>query len=130
MSPRRGQQVGFWDDNFEETAENVHNYVQQFFEDEELEYSEISGDRSEIETGYTYSVNDFDFKFSLAGTFNSDPEILRDGGRKIVLQSEDEEPDIYRELLEDLEVQTGSEPEKSSYDGLDVYKFNLDSPYS
>lgn len=124
------EQVDFWDDDFEEMAENVHSYVQQFFEDEELEYSEISGDRSEVETGYTYSFNDFEFKFSLAGTFNSDPEVLRDGNRKIVLQSERGEPDIYRELLEDLEVQTGSELVESNYDGLNVYKFNLDSPYS
>lgn len=126
MRPDLRRPVDLWDEDFDEMAESVHTYILNFLE-EDVEYSEIEDDRREVETGYRYSGEDLNFKFSLAGPVNSDPEILREGKREIVLQAE-EESEVYRELLKDLEKRTESFTEKE-YGGLEVSMFEVKMPY-
>ena len=121
--------VDLWQDDFDEMAESVHRYILESLDSDEIDYLEIEGDRREVETGYRYSGEDLEFKFSLAGTVNSEPEILREGKREIVLQAGDEN-EAYRELLEDLEQQVGSVMEEREYGGLDVYFLEVEPPYS
>lgn len=128
MTPELEKPLDIWRDDFEGMAESVHSYILNSL-DEEIEYAEISGDRREVETGYNYSTEGLEFKFSLAGTFNSDPQILKNGKRKIVLQAE-ERDEAYRDILEDLEKQNDSQIKEKQYGELEVYELEIDSPYT
>lgn len=117
----------FWDDDFEDMTDKIHQYLLGLLEDD-VEYSEISGDRRELESGYTYRTEGSEFKFSLAGTVNSDPEILQNGKRKIILQTEQNDSSFHK-VINELEQQTVSQRERS-YDGINLYEFEIDNPYS
>lgn len=129
MTLELGKTVDLWEDDFDEMAETVHKYILDSLSMEDIEYAEIPDNRREIETGYTYSGKGLEFKFSLAGTFNSDPEILKNGKRKIVLQTEDENT-AYRELIKDLERQRGSKIEEKQFGEIDIYELEVRPPYS
>lgn len=128
MSSQLEKTLDLWRNDFEEMAESVHRYILESLE-EPVEYAEISGGRREVETGYKYSTEGLEFKFSLAGTVNSDPQILRDGKRKIVLQTE-EFDEAYRDILEDTEKQNNSQIKEKQYGEFEVYEIEIDSPYS
>ncbi len=127
MRAEPDNRVDFWDDDFESMTDEVHSYILEQL-DEDVDYSEISGERAEIESGYTYSTEGSEFKFSLAGTVNSDREILREGKRKIVLQTEQED-DSFQKILGALEQRT-VRSRKRSYGEIQLYEFEIDTPYS
>lgn len=115
-----------WRDDFDEMAESVHMYILDSL-DEDVDYSKIEDNRREVETGYRYSGGKIDFKFSLAGTVNSNPEVLREGKRKIVFQTENENK-AYNELLEDIEKNASSVNEKE-FEDLEISMFEIEPPY-
>lgn len=127
MSFQLEKSPDLWENHFGEMAEKVHRYILESLE-EPVEYTEISGDRREVETGYNYTAEGLEFKFSLAGTVNSDPEILRDGKRKIVFQTEDDS-EAYQRLLKELEKDLGTELKERNYGDLDIYEIEVKPPY-
>lgn len=127
MRAEQNTHVDLWKDEFEEMAAEIHGYILDSVEDS-VGYSEISGGRREVETGYVYTTEESMFKFSLAGTVNSDPDILREGKRKIVLQTEKKEDDSFQRIVERLGSETGSLTERR-YGELEIYEFEVDSPY-
>lgn len=118
-----------WRDNFGDMADQVHRYVVSTLQEtgREFSYEALNSGRSEIEEGYSYSLQGASFDFSLAGTVNSEPEILEGSSRRAVFQVEvEDEWPVIREALEhkiDLEVT------EKDIGPQTVYELIIDSPY-
>lgn len=107
-----------------EMAEAIHSYISDQLP--EAEYQDLSDNgRNEIETGYSYKGEDFEFEFSLAGTVNSDPEILDEGLRKIVFHA-DKQTEVYRDAVKEIERLTGVEAERKFYGEYEFEELRLE----
>lgn len=118
-----------WRDDFSEMADRIHEYVVSALQEtgKDFSYEALNSDRSEIEEGYSYSLGDTSFDFSLAGTVNSDPEILEGSKRRAVFQVHEEgEWPIVRDALEE---RVDKEVKEKKFGPQTIYEVVIDSPY-
>lgn len=118
-----------WRNDFGEMADRVHEYIVSALQEagKDFSYEALNSDRSEIEEGYSYSLEDTSFDFGLAGTVNSDPEILEGSSRRAVFQVQDgEEWPVIQGVFEEKVDKRIREKE---FGPQTVYELVIDSPY-
>jgi len=118
-----------WRDDFSEMADSIHEYVVSTLQEtgREFSYEALDSGRSEVEEGYSYSLEDASFDFSLAGTVNSKPEILEGSSRRAVFQVEEEEG--WPVIREALENKIDAEITEKEIGPQTVYELKIGSPY-
>lgn len=118
-----------WRDNFGEMADRIHEYVVSALQEagRDFSYEALNSGRSEIEEGYSYSLEDTSFDFSLAGTVNEDPEILKDSDRRAVFQIHT--GGAWPAIRAALEAKSDNEIREKQLGPQTVYELVVGSPY-
>lgn len=114
-----------WRNDIDEMAEAVNEYILDSL-DGRLDYRVLNSDRSEIESGYEYELDDIYFDFSLAGPANSDQEILSGSSRRAVFQFEG---DRWPEVMQSLDEAIDTELREKDVAGLTVYEMEFSAPF-
>ena len=119
-----------WRDDFGEMADRIHDYVLSALQKtgKDFSYEVLAPERSEVEEGYRYSLEDTSFDFSLAGTVNSEPEILQGSNRRAVFQVHSSEE--WPMILDLLEERVDKQINEKKVGPQTLYEIVIDSPYS